>query len=122
VTLLPNEIIVAVILVISLLGSFAIRYLMEDVIISLVFGVLGYVMLKGGFTPIPLLLGLVLGEMVERNYHQALKISRGSYAIFYSSPICKILIALTILSLAAPYLGSALEKLKKGKRKRTGIT
>ena len=65
VTLLPNEIIVPVILVVSLLGSFAIRNLMADVIISLAFGILGYIMLKGGFTPVPLLLGLVLGEMVE---------------------------------------------------------
>jgi len=49
-------------------------------------------MLKRGFTPIPLLLGLVLGEMVETNFHRALLISGGSYSIFYSSVICKILI------------------------------
>jgi len=60
------------ILSVSLLDSFAIRNLVADVVISLAFGLLGYVMLKGGFTPIPLLLGLVLGEMVERNYHRAL--------------------------------------------------
>ena len=114
VTLLPNEIIVAVILVISLLGSFALRYLMADVMISLLFGVLGYVMLKRGYTPIPLLLGLVLGEMVERNYHMALIISRGHYSIFYASPICKILILLTFLSLAGPYLGPTWKKIKGG--------
>ena len=91
VTLLPNEIIVPLILVVSLLGSLAIRNLMADVIISLGFGVLGYVMLKGGFTPVPLLLGMVLGEMVEYNYHRALLISGGSYSIFFSSILCKIL-------------------------------
>jgi putative tricarboxylic transport membrane protein len=106
ITLLPNEIIVPVILVISLLGSFAIRNLMADVMISLAFGVLGYIMLKGGFTPVPLLLGLVLGEMVESNYHRALMISGGSHSIFYSSLISKILIFFIILSFTGPYWGA----------------
>lgn len=115
-TLLPNEIIVPAILAISLLGSFAIRNLMADVVISLIFGVLGYIMLKGGFTPIPLLLGLVLGEMVERNYHRALMISGGSYSIFFSSLISKVLIFLIILSFAGPYLGPAWKKLARGEK------
>jgi putative tricarboxylic transport membrane protein len=105
VTLLPNEIIVPLVLVVSLLGSFAIRNLMADVIISLGFGIVGYIMLKGGFTPVPLLLGLVLGEMVETNYHRALMISGGSHSIFFSSIICKVLVFLIILSFAGPYLG-----------------
>ncbi len=110
VTLLRNEIIVPAVLVISLLGSFAIRNMMADVIISLAFGVLGFVMLRGGFTPVPLLLGMVLGEMVERNYHRALMISGGSYTIFFSSTVSKILILLTILSLAGPYFGKLWKK------------
>jgi putative tricarboxylic transport membrane protein len=116
VTLLPNEIIVPVILVVSLLGSFAIRNLMADVFISLVFGILGYIMLKGGFTPVPLLLGMVLGEMVETNYHRALMISGGSSSILYSSIISKILIFLTFLSLAGPYLGPVWKKLTQGEK------
>lgn len=116
VTLLPNNIIVPLILVVSLLGSFAIRNEMADVIISLAFGALGYIMLKRGFTPIPLLLGLVLGEMVETNFHRALLISGGSYSIFYSSVICKVLILLTILSLAGPYLGPFWKTLTQGEK------
>jgi len=116
VTLLPNNVIVPLILVVSLLGSFAIRNEMADVFISLAFGALGYVMLKGGFTPIPLLLGLVLGEMVETNYHRALLISGGSYSIFYASVICKILILLTILSLVGPYLGPFWKTLTQGEK------
>jgi putative tricarboxylic transport membrane protein len=79
---------------------------MADVMISLAFGVLGYIMLKGGFTPVPLLLGLVLGEMVESNYHRALMISGGSHSIFYSSLISKILIFFIILSFTGPYWGA----------------
>lgn len=116
VTLLPNNVIVPLILVVSLLGSFAIRNEMADVIISLAFGALGYVMLRGGFTPIPLLLGLVLGEMVETNFHRALLISGGSYSIFYSSLISKTLIVLTVLSLVGPYLGSFWKTLTQGEK------
>jgi putative tricarboxylic transport membrane protein len=115
-TLLPNAIIVPLILVVSLLGSFAIRNEMSDVFISLAFGALGYVMLKGGFTPIPLLLGLVLGEMVETNYHRALMISGGSYTIFTASIISKILIVLTVLSLVGPYLGPFWKTLTQGEK------
>ncbi len=115
-TLIRNEIIVPCILVVSLLGSFAIRNMMEDVMISLFFGVVGYLMLKGGFTPIPLLLGLVLGEMVETNYHRALMISGGTYSIFYSSTISKVLIFFTILSFVGPYLGSTWKTLTQGEK------
>ncbi len=116
VTLLPNEIIVPIILVVSLLGSFAIRNLMADVIISLAFGILGYIMLKGGFAPVPLLLGLVLGEMVETNYHRALMVSGGSYSVFVASTISKILVFLTLLSLAGPYLGPVWKKFTQGEK------
>lgn len=115
-TLIRNEIIVPCILVISLLGSFAIRNMMADVLITVVAGALGYIMLKGGFTPIPLLLGLVLGPMVETNYYRALIISRGSYSIFYASTIAKTLIFLIILSFIGPYLGSVWKKLSRMKR------
>lgn len=115
-TLIRNEIIVPCILVVSLLGSFAIRNMMPDVFISLAFGVVGYLMLKGGFTPIPLLLGLVLGEMVETNYHRALMISGGSYAIFFQSTISKVLIFFTVLSFVGPYLGPVWKTLTQGEK------
>jgi putative tricarboxylic transport membrane protein len=84
---------------------------MADVIISLGFGVLGYVMLKGGFTPVPLLLGMVLGETVEYNYHRALLISGGSYSIFFSSMLCKMLVLLIVVSLLGPHWGPAWKRL-----------
>jgi putative tricarboxylic transport membrane protein len=118
ITVLPNEIIVPCILVIGLIGSFAMRHLMADVIVSLAFGILGYIMLKKGFTPVPLLLALVLGPMVELNYHRSLLISGGEYAIFYGSPISKILIGLIILSLVGPNVRPMWRKLQSMRKKR----
>lgn len=105
ISLISNEIIVPAIIVVSLLGSYAIRNMMVDVILSVFFGFIGYIMTKTQFNPIPLLLGMVLGGMVERNFHRALLTTGGSYSIFFSSPICKILIILIILSFTSPYLG-----------------
>ena len=98
---------------VSLLGSYGIRNMMVDVILTVFFGFLGYIMKKAGFNPIPLILGLVLGEMVEKNFHRALMISGGSYGIFFSSIICKLLIILTILSLAGPYLAPVWRRVRR---------
>jgi putative tricarboxylic transport membrane protein len=110
ISLLPNEIIVPGVIVVSLLGSYAIRYMMIDVCITVFFGFLGYIMKKAGFNPIPLILGLVLGQMVEKNFHRALLISEGSYSIFFDSAISKLLVILTLLSLTSPYLGPLLKR------------
>jgi len=97
-------------IVVSLLGSYAIRNRMKDVILSVGFGLLGYILNKAGFNPIPLILGLVLGTMVERNFHRALTIPGGSYPIFFTSPVSKILIVLTILSLISPFISPLLKR------------
>jgi len=112
VTLLPNQVIVPLILVVSLLGSFTVRNLMSDVFISLVFGILGYVMLRAGYTPVPLLLGMVLGDMVASNYHRALLISGGAYSIFYASVIAKFLIFFTLVSLFYPCIAPAWNRIR----------
>jgi putative tricarboxylic transport membrane protein len=116
VTLLPNEIIVPAVLVISLLGSYAVNLNMDDVLISLAFGAVGYIMQKTGFSPIPLLLGLVLGEMVESNYHRALMMSRGSYSIFFASAISQILCILTVFLYVMPYLGPLWKRVTRAGR------
>lgn len=105
ISLIPNEIIVPAIIMVSLLGSYAIRNMMVDIFLSVAFGLFGYMMKKAGFNPIPLILGLVLGEMVEKNFHRALLISKGSYTIFFASFVSKLLVILTFLSLLSPYLG-----------------
>lgn len=104
ISLVPNVIIVPTIMAVSLIGSYAIRNMIVDVLISLVFGFAGYIMNKVKFSPIPLLIGLVLGDMVEKNYHRALLMSEGSYGIFFESTIDKILVGLILFSLFYPYI------------------
>jgi len=116
ISLVPNTIIVPTIIGISLIGSYAVRNSMADVALSIVFGFLGYMMNKTNFSPIPLLIGLVLGDMVEKNFHRALLMSEGSLSIFYESLISKILIALIFLSLFYPYISKLWKRIRQ-KRK-----
>lgn len=111
VALIPNVIIVPTIIVVSLIGSYAIRNMMIDVVLSLVFGFGGYVMNKTNFSPIPLLIGLVLGDMVEKNLHRALLMSEGSYGIFIESGVAKVLVGLIIISLVYPYIVPGLRRI-----------
>ena len=118
ISLIPNEIVVPFILVVSLLGSFSVRNMFEDVVLSAGFGLFGYIMRKQGFNPMPLVLGLILGEMVEGNFHRALQVSGGSYDIFTASPISKLLMVLTILSLVSPYTKPLWQKVRLRIRRR----
>jgi len=114
IAIIRNDIIVPSILVFSLLGSFAIRYSFFDLFLTCFFGLLGYFMNKHGYTPVPLVLALVLGPMIEKNLQRALIISSGSYGIFFASPISIVLVAMTVISLVYPYLSPFVKRLRGG--------
>jgi len=116
IALVKNEIIVPSILFISLLGSYAVRNSMADVGLAIIFGFLGYLMTKYGYSPIPFVLGFILEPIAERGFEQALAISDGAYSIFFLSVISKVLIASILLSLAYPFLSFLFraEKIKTG--------
>lgn len=80
-------------------GAFAETSSMFSVYIAVCFGILGYFLIKLGFSPVPLLLGIILGPIAESNLGRALVISEGSMSIFVTRPISVLFIALTLLSI-----------------------
>jgi putative tricarboxylic transport membrane protein len=102
--LIPNALLVPLIVVLSFVASLALRGNMEDVVVTFVFGFLGYLMSRYRYPAACLVLGLVLGDLVEANFHRALLIGRGSYAIFFTRPISLTLFVLTVAMAAWPYL------------------
>jgi len=100
VTLIPAAILVPVILALSFIGGVADRSLFADVIVVLVFGVFGYISHKNRYPIACLILGLILGPLVERNFTRSLQISGGDFTVFISSPISIILWIITIGALA----------------------
>lgn len=94
--------------VLCVLGVYSVNSSMFDVWVMLVFGVLGYFMKKGNYPTAGFLLALILGPTIENTFRQALIMSNGSYAIFYSSSISLALFIATILFLLYPLLKSLL--------------
>lgn len=102
--LVPRWILMPLIAILSVVGVFVINGSEFDLILMLVFGVVGFLMRKTGFPLAPLVLGLVLGGLIEVNFRRALTYSYGDFATFYTSPIAKALWLITFASLIAPVL------------------
>ena len=73
-----------------------------DVVLMLVFGVMGYLFKKLKYPLAPLVLALVLGDMAEASFRQAMLLSQGSLAIFWSNGLVGSITALALLMLAWP--------------------
>ncbi|MFS8640541.1 MAG: tripartite tricarboxylate transporter permease [Symbiobacteriaceae bacterium] len=88
------------IVVLSALGAYSIRYLVQDVWLTLAFGVLGYLMRKLGYPLAPLVLAHVLTPLLEESLRQSLILSHGSPAIFVQRPLAAVFTVLAIAALA----------------------
>jgi putative tricarboxylic transport membrane protein len=93
----PRNILVPLILLACIVGSFAITNSINAVVIMLAGGVLGWLMEENGYPVAPVILGLVLGEMLEQNFMTSMIKADGSLAGFFSRPIAATLGAMTIV-------------------------
>jgi putative tricarboxylic transport membrane protein len=97
------------------IGVYAINFQVFDIFVVLLFGVVGFVMTKFGYPPAPILLGFVLGPMMEEHFARALLMSRGSFTIFWERPISAVLLVATLILLAFS-LRSAVKAMLAGRR------
>lgn len=104
---IPYRVLYPAMLFFICIGVFAINYQVFDVVLVLVFGLVGYVMTKFGYPPAPILLGFVLGPMMEEHFSRALLMSRGSFAIFWERPISAVLLVVTLVVFAFSLRGIA---------------
>ncbi len=95
----PYIVLVPIIAVCSIAGAFSVNNTVFDIYLIVIFGIIGYILSKMRFSPIPMLLGIVLGQIVEKNFRNAMVLSEGSYTIFVSSPICIFFVVLTLGSI-----------------------
>jgi putative tricarboxylic transport membrane protein len=99
IALIPFPILGPLIILFSVIGAYSIRFMMFDVWVALIFGVVGYVMRKLGFPIAPLVLASVLSQMLETSLQQSLLISQGSPTIFFTRPIALVFMVLGLLSI-----------------------
>ena len=85
---IPQSVLVALILLLTLLGTYSINNSILDLVVLSVMGIAGYIFRKIDLDLSPLVLALVLGPMLETTFRQSLYTSRGNPSIFFQSPIC----------------------------------
>lgn len=103
VTILPYQILVPNIIVLSVLGTYSLRYSFWDVFIAGVFGIVGYFLRRANFPMVTIVLGLVLGSLAESNLSRSLMINKG-WSFLYKKPICLVLLIITCLIIILPYV------------------
>ena len=111
---IPFSVIAPVIIVICAIGAYTVHSSMFDVVLMLVFGVMGYLFKKLKYPLAPLVLALVLGDMAEASFRQAMLLSQGSVSIFWSNPLVGSIAGLALLLLVWPIFGA----MKQAARKR----
>ncbi|MBT53059.1 MAG: hypothetical protein CMF72_06640 [Mameliella sp.] len=106
----PKHMLYPGLLLMTVVGSFALNRQIFDVGMMLGLGLMGFVARLGGFPVYPIVLGLVLGPIIETETRRALLISGGDWSVFVSRPVSLVLIILTFAALFGPKLLSLSRK------------
>ncbi|RIN23219.1 tripartite tricarboxylate transporter permease [Staphylococcus succinus] len=101
---LPYSIIATFIIILSLLGAFAVDNNILNVWIMLIFGVIGYLMKLYDFSVASLILGIVLGPLMEESFRRHLLLNNGNYMSFFHSPITVIILIIALMAIVLPQL------------------
>jgi len=109
---IPFSIIAPVIVVICAIGAFTVHNNMFDVVMMMVFGVVGYVFKKLKYPLAPLVLALVLGDMAETAFRQSMLLSGGNVGIFWSNPLVGSIVTLALVLLCWPLIGKAIARVR----------
>ena len=111
----PPNVLMPIILIFTLVGAYAINNSMLGIIIALSAGVLSFFMQENDFPVAPLILGLVMGSMLEITFMQGMIAKQGDLTAFFSRPIAGGLGTLTIMVWLSPLLMKIVKRLRKPK-------
>jgi TctA family transporter len=106
----PYYVLFPIILAFCSIGVYSVRANPYDLYTVVFFGLVGYVLVKLRCEPAPLLLGFVLGPLLEENLRRAMIISRGNAAVFVTRPISATLLVASLIILAVVLLPAVRRK------------
>ena len=104
VTMVPTVYMSPLIISFTLVGSFVPREYMFDMYLALIFGIIGYIARKTGYHVAAILIGVILGPLLEQYFLRALKISEGDIMVLFSSRLGNVLWVFLFITLAFPYV------------------
>ena len=102
ITLIPNRLLWPMIFTLSVCGTYSLNQSFTDVFLMIGFGIIGYVMRKFGFSVVPVIIGLILGQLVELTLRQSLVIFDGDWTLFFTRPIVVTFFILSVVALIFP--------------------
>lgn len=111
---IPSSILTPIIVLLSMIGAYAVNNTTWDILLVLVFGIIGYVFKKLDYPLAPLVVALVLGDITEEALRQSLILSDGSIAIFFTRPIAAFFMVIALILFFLPVLGPVARRLRIG--------
>ena len=107
---LSDAILIPCVTVLCVIGSYAIHRNMSDVVVMIIFGVLGYLMRKFDLNTAAVVLALILGPISEKGLRGALRVSGGDIGCLFQSPVSWVLIILSIIGIFSPFFMDKFER------------
>jgi len=102
-TLVPVQRYAPSIICLCLIGAYGVNQNLLDSFSAVLFGVVGYVMLRLGYSRVALVIGIMLGAKAEAAFYQSIQIARGDATIFWQRPVSLILFLLIVVVLVLPF-------------------
>ncbi len=107
---IPKNLLMSCILVLCIVGAFAVNHSIVDLWVMLIAGIAGYVFKKLNFSVAPLVLALVIGPMMEDSLRQSLMLSQGDLRVFYTHPLARNLFILSGVIFLAPFVAKRVKR------------
>ena len=101
---LSDAILIPSVTILCVVGSFAIHQNFVDVVIMMIFGVIGWLARKFGMNNAAIVLAMILGPIGEKGLRRSLLLSNGDPSILFSTPVCWVLVILCVLGILSPLL------------------
>jgi putative tricarboxylic transport membrane protein len=102
----PYRLLFPMIIIFCVVGIYSLNNSPFDVVMTALFGVVGYWLIKHDFEPAPMLLGFILGPLMEENLRRAMLIARGDATVFLTRPLSASLLVLALILLVIAVLPS----------------
>lgn len=107
---IPKNVLLPMVVVFCLIGSYSISNSVFDIWVALIFGVIGYFLSKFNYPLPPLILGMILGPIIESNFRRSMIQSDSGILIFFTKPISLFFIIITLLTLLYPVIRKCFQK------------
>ncbi|WOK15907.1 tripartite tricarboxylate transporter permease [Rhodopseudomonas sp. BAL398] len=103
---IPYNVLFPTILFFCCIGTFSVNNNLNDIFVTAVFGLIGYILMRLSLDPSPLILGFILGPMLEEYFRRTMILSRGSFEVFVTRPISATLLGLVLLVIVLAVSGA----------------